>query len=237
MERDIVFFDLETTGVDIAKDRIVQIATLKRFADGKPEEVKNLLINPEMPIPKEASDIHGVTDEMVKDCPPFKQYAMAIWEYMEGCDLGGYNHIKFDVPLLVEEFLRAGLTPDFSNVTMIDGFVAYRKMTPRDLTSCYETLTGKEMKGAHDAEADIKATVEVIDFIQENASDSEELFEIESEVVDYAGKFGKNEGGEIIYMFGKDKGKVVNKFDSFLGWMLKNDFTMDTKNWVRKLQK
>lgn len=235
MKRDIVFFDLETTGTNIATDRIVQIAIIKRFANGAPQEIKELIFNPTIPIPKEASDIHGITDEMVKGKPVFKAYAKIIYGYMEGCDLGGYNSIKFDVPLLVEELLRSDVTPDFTGITQIDGFVAYRKLTPRDLSSCYKELTGKDLEGAHDAKADILATVEVIDEMQREPIYDKNLFDVD-EIVDYAGKFGKNEGGQIIYMFGKDKGKMVHPHDSFLGWMLKNDFTQDTKSWVRKLQ-
>lgn len=234
MKRDTVFFDLETTGTDVATDRIVQIAMLKRFANGDPEEIKDLMFNPTIPIPKEASDVHGITDEMVKDKPTFKAYAKKIWDYMDGADIGGYNSIRFDVPLLVEEMLRAGITPDFTGVDMIDGFVAYRKITPRDLSSAYKFLTGKELEGAHNAKADILATVEVIDKLREEDFE-DDIFDVE-EVVDYAGKFTRNEGGQVIYNFGKDKGKVVNRHDSFLGWMLKNQFTQDTKNWVRKLQ-
>ena len=239
MERDIVFFDLESTGVDVDKDRIVQFGAIKRFVDTtKPDEVKNILINPTIPIPKEASDIHGITDEMVEECPTFDRYANKIWEWMRGCDIGGYNQIKFDIPLVVEELLRAGVSPNFKGVKMIDGFVAYRKMTPRTLTAAYKTLIGEELIDAHDAIADIKATVEVIDKISELSKENdveEDLFAYD-EIVDYAGKFARDENGYVIYNFGKNKGEIAKAKDSFLTWMLKGDFTQDTMGWVKNIR-
>ena len=245
MERDIVYFDLESTGVKIATDRIVQIAMVKEFMDGRPNEIKNVLVNPTIRIPQEATDVHGITNEMVREKPKFEAYAKAIWEFMKGCDIGGYNQIRFDIPLIVEEFLRVGITPDFTQVKMIDGFVAYRNMTPRTLAAAHLVLTGEKFEDAHDAEADILATVRVIKKIQEldmkgfavgEERWEEDLFAVDGEIVDYAGKFGKDENGFIIYQFGKHKGEIVKAKDSFLIWMKKGDFTKDTLGWVKKLQ-
>ena len=145
-----VFFDLETTGLDVSKERIVQIAVVKINIDGSKEE-KNVIVNPTIPIPKEASDVHGITDEMVKDAPEFKQVAKSFYEYIEGCDLFGYNITGFDIPLLVEELIRAGIDYNFDNIKIVDVMSIYKKLHPRTLSACYNYYTGNILEGSHDA--------------------------------------------------------------------------------------
>ena len=157
----IVFFDLETTGVNIAKDRVVEISVLKVYPHGK-EEQKTIRVNPEMPIPKEASAIHGIYDEDVKDCPVFKGIAKELARYIEGCDLGGYNSNRFDIPLLAEEFLRAGVDFDMRKRKFVDVQTIFHKMEQRTLSAAYRFYCDKCLEDAHTAAADTFATYEVL---------------------------------------------------------------------------
>jgi DNA polymerase-3 subunit epsilon len=241
--RDAVFFDLETTGLDIPNDRIVQIAIVKLKSNGEREE-KNVLINPTIPIPKEASDVHGITDEMVKNKPTFKQVARSFSEYIKGCDLLGYNIVSFDLPLLVEEMLRADVDFSIEGVYVVDVMSIYKKLQPRDLSSCYKYYTGKVLEGSHDALNDTRATVDA--FIgmlnsedELNGKDIDALQEFSgynTNRVDFAGKFVRNEEGVICFSFGKSKGLPVTKDLGFVDWMLSKDFSQDTKNWCMKIK-
>src|ERR1700759_738769 len=159
--RPIAFIDLETTGVNLSSDRIVELAIVKILPDGT-RQAKRKLINPQIPIPKQASDIHGITDDMVKDAPTFKQVANELKQYIENCDLGGYNSNRFDIPMLMEEFLRAGMEIDLSTRRMIDVQHIFYTMEPRTLTAAYKFYCEKELTDAHGAEADITATVDVL---------------------------------------------------------------------------
>ena len=161
LTRPIAFIDLETTGVSLSSDRIVEIAIIKILADGS-RQVKRKLINPEMPIPKETSDIHGITDDMVKDAPTFKQAGNEIKMFIDNCDLGGYNSNRFDIPILMEEFLRAGMDVDLSTRKMVDVQHIFYTMEPRTLTAAYKFFCQKELVNAHSAEADVDATIEVL---------------------------------------------------------------------------
>lgn len=235
--KPLLFFDLETTGVDTAKDRIVQIASIKIDVDGSVEE-KNVLINPEMSIPVEASEVHGIYDKDVADKPIFKAYAKGMYEYFSECDLGGYNIKRYDIPLLVEEFLRAGIEPDFSFSNVYDVFEMYCGLNPRTLEAAYLNYTKKEMKNAHDALADTTCTFELYQSMLEKHGEGTLNEHMDtSEVVDYSRKFVRDENNNIIYNFGKDKGNIVKPKDSFLDWMLRQDFTMDTKRWVNKIKR
>jgi DNA polymerase-3 subunit epsilon len=160
LTRPIAFIDLETTGVSLSTDRIVEIAIIKLLPDGS-RQVKRKLINPQIPIPKVSSDIHGISNEMVKDAPTFKQVANEVKMYLEGCDLGGYNSNRFDIPMLMEEFLRAGMDVDLSKRKMVDVQHIFYTMEPRTLTAAYKFFCEKELIDAHSAEADVNATIDV----------------------------------------------------------------------------
>jgi len=242
--KGIVFFDLETTGTDVATDRIVQIAVVKQNTDGSKEE-KKVLVNPEMPIPKEATEVHGITDEMVKDCPPFKKFAKSFMGYIKGYDLSGYNILGFDVPLLVEELHRAEIEPNFGDIQFLDIMNIYKKLHPRDLSSCYNHYTGKILEGAHDALNDTRATADILPAMIEKEEALHELsyddlctMSLRNEnMVDYDGKFVRNEANVIVFNFGKHRGEPVINHMGFLDWMLTKTFTKDTLNWARKLKK
>ena len=162
LKRPIVFLDLETTGVDPSKDRIVEISLVKVMPDGS-EEVKTRRLNPQMHIPEAASAIHHIYDKDVADCPTFSMIAKSLWSYLEGCDLGGYNITKFDIPMLTREFSRAGLTFTTANRRIIDAYNIFCRMEPRNLSAAYKFFCGKDMKDAHSAEADTLATVEIFE--------------------------------------------------------------------------
>lgn len=244
--KGVVFFDLETTGTDIAKDRIVQIAIVRKNIDGSVEE-KCTLINPEIPIPKEATEVHKITNEMVQDpkVPKFSQVAKSLYSYIEGYDMAGFNILKFDIPLLVEEFLRSGIPVDFSGIKYFDVMVLFQKLNPRDLSACFKHYLKKDLEGGHDALVDTKATSDVFDEMIKVEPELKDLSSDEiskmsmhnEEIIDFSGKFVRNEAGIICYNFGKDKGNPVSKNLSFLDWMIGKDFTEDTKNWCRKLKK
>lgn len=239
-----VFFDLETTGLDVSKDRIVQIAIVKISLSGEKEE-KNVVVNPTIPIPKEASDVHGINNEMVKDKPTFKQVAKSFYEYIKDCDLFGYNILNYDLPLLVEELLRAGVEFNFDNVRKVDVMTIYKKLYPRDLSSCYKQYTGKVLEGSHDALNDTRATVDAFmgmlqqesELSDKSVDDLQEFSGVDNTRVDFAGKFIRNEAGIICFNFGKSKGVPVANDLGFLDWMLNKEFTQDTKNWALKIKR
>jgi DNA polymerase-3 subunit epsilon len=161
LARPIAFFDLETTGVNLSTDRIVEVAIIKILPDGT-RQVKRRLINPGIPIPQQTTDIHGITDEMVKDAPTFKQCGNELKQFIENCDMGGYNSNRFDIPMLMEEFLRAGMDVDLSTRRMIDVQHIFYTMEPRTLTAAYKFYCEKELVDAHSAEADVNATIDVL---------------------------------------------------------------------------
>ena len=161
LKNPLVFFDLETTGINIIKDRIVEISYLKVMPDGK-EESKTRRINPQMPIPKESTAVHGITDEDVKDCPVFKEVAKSLASQIEGCDLAGFNSNRFDIPLLAEEFLRAGVDIDLNNRKFVDVQTIFHKMEQRNLIAAYKFYCGKELTDAHSAESDTRDRKSVV---------------------------------------------------------------------------
>ena len=206
----VAFIDLETTGVSLSTDRIVEIAIIKVLPDGE-RQVKRKLINPEMPIPKQTTDIHGITDQMVKDAPTFKQAGNEIKQFLENCDLGGYNSNRFDIPMLMEEFLRAGMDVDLSNRRMIDVQHIFYTMEPRTLTAAYKFYCQKELVDAHSAEADVQATIDVlyaqVDRYKHLGNSINSILEVigEEKIVDYARRFSFDEKGREIFNFGKLK--------------------------------
>lgn len=237
LTRPIAFIDLETTGVHISNDRIVEIAIVKIFTDGT-NQVKRKLINPLMPIPAGSSAIHGITDEMVKDTPSFKQVANELKQFLENCDLGGYNSNRFDVPMLIEEFLRAGIEFTTDDRKLVDVQKVFHLMEQRTLTAAYKFYCNKTLDGAHGAEVDATATWEVLEAQLErypqigNTVENIVKFTGEDDIVDFARRFVKENGIEI-FNFGKHKGKPVTKVlkeePQYYDWMMKGDFSMNTK--------
>ena len=244
LNRPIAFFDLETTGVSLSTDRIVEIAIIKILPDGS-RQVKRKLINPEMPIPKEATEIHGIDNKMVKDAPTFKQAANEIKMYIDNCDLGGYNSNRFDVPILMEEFLRAGMDVDLSNRKMIDVQHIFYSMEPRTLTAAYKFFCGKELTDAHSAEADVDATIDVflaqVEKYKNLGNSIESILKVigEEKIVDYARRFRYNDKGVEIFNFGKHKGKLVTDVlkaePQYYDWMMRGDFPLHTKEKLKEI--
>jgi len=243
LTRPIITFDLETTGTNVNKDKIVQIAAIKLFPDGSVEQ-KNTLINPEIPIPKEASDVHGITDEMVANKPTFKQIAVSLKAWFKDCDLSGFNQDKFDIPLLCAEFELIGIEFLDWDFNSIDVLSLYRKLYPNKLTDIYKRLFGFDFDGAHDALNDVLASNEVLWRIIEDNSDQLEVVgvkEIDSFIqgdrkrYDIAGKIYINPDGVHCWTFGKNIDKPVLSDYGFLNWVLANDFPLDTKRKLRLL--
>ena len=238
-------FDLETTGINVSKDRIVEICILKVNPDAS-RESKTWLVNPEMPIPKESTEVHGITDEKVKNAPTFKEIAPKILEMISGSDLGGFNSNRFDVPLLAEELLRAGLDFDLSKFKLVDAQTIYHKMEPRNLTAAYQFYCKKDLENAHSAEADVLATFEVLDaqvghydeLPKEIAGLSD--FSFHSKFADLAGMIHFDENEQEIFAFGKYKGqKVKEVFQKDLGyyaWIQNADFPLYTKKVLTGIQ-
>lgn len=244
IKNPIVFFDLETTGLNIVTDRIIEISYLKVWPNGK-EESKTRRINPEMPIPAISTAVHGITDADVAASPTFKEVAKTIAADFKGCDLAGYNSSRFDVPLLVEEMLRAGVDFDISRRKQIDVQTIFHKMEQRTLSAAYRFYCEKELDNAHSAEADTRATYEVLksqlDRYSNLPNDMGELAEFTTynNNIDLAGRIIKDEQGSAVFNFGKHKGKLV--FDvfatdfGFYDWMQKGEFTLNTKKVLTEL--
>ena len=245
LNKPLCIFDLETTGTNIGKDRIVEICILKVNPDTS-RESKTWLINPEMPIPVEASAVHGIYDKDVENAPTFKEAAPKIMEMLSGADLGGFNSNRFDVPLLAEELLRAGIDFDLSKFKLIDAQVIFHKMEPRNLTAAYKFYCGKDLEGAHSAEADTLATFEVIDAqvgkYEELPKDINGLseFSFHNKFADLAGFIAFNENKEEIFTFGKYKGQsvkeVFQKDIGYFGWIQNADFPLYTKKVLTAIQ-
>jgi DNA polymerase-3 subunit epsilon len=243
LKRPIVFFDLETTGTDPAKDRIIELALVKLLPNGEREKyVKR--VNPGIPIPKSSSDIHGITDEDVKDAPLFKHIAHEVYEWMRGCDMGGYNSSKFDVPLLAEELLRVGIDVDFTDRNMIDVQQIFFKMEARTLSAAYSFYCNKQMENAHSAEADILATIEVLEAQLDKYEDlSKEVkplsdFTNQDQYVDYARRIIMKDGHPV-FNFGKNKGRKVEEVftqePQYYDWMMQADFALHTKQKISEI--
>jgi DNA polymerase-3 subunit epsilon len=238
LKNPIIFFDLETTGINIASDRIVEISFLRIDLNGN-ETSKTLKVNPGMPIPEKATAIHGISDDDVKDAPTFNEVAKSIAKDFEGCDLAGYNSVKFDIPLLAEEFLRSGVDIDLKRRKFVDVQVIFMKMEPRTLSAAYKFFVGKELSDAHSAEADTMATYEVLqaqlDRYDNLENDIGKLAEFSAHTrnVDFAGRIVLNEDDVEVFNFGKYKGKPVHEVlandPGYYGWMMNGDFPLYTK--------
>ncbi len=236
--KPICFFDLETTGISITKDRIVEISILKVYPDGK-EESKTWLVNPEMVIPAEVVEIHGISNEDVADKPTFKALAKDIYNMVKDSDLGGFNSNRFDIPLLAEEMLRAGIDFDMKSRLAVDVQTIFHKMEQRTLVAAYKFYCNKNLEGAHSAAADTNATYEVlkaqIEKYDELENDTKFLADFSSrkKFADFAGFIAYNEDGLECFSFGKHKDKLVTdvleKEPGYFGWLLNADFPLYTK--------
>ena len=247
LTKPLVFFDLETTGLNVGKDRIVEISLLKKMPN-QTEQSKTYRVNPEMPISAESTSIHGISDEDVADSPTFKHLAVDIIKFLEGCDLSGFNLIKFDVPMLIEEFLRVGQDFDLKNRQIIDVQRVFHQMEKRTLEAAYQFYCAKDLKNAHSAEADTRATYEVYkaqieryENLENNTNFIHEFTGSPSDkMVDMAGRLVKNEKGEACINFGKHKGKTVVQVletdPGYYSWMMNGDFPLYTKKVMKDIK-
>lgn len=258
LKRPIAFIDIETTGLQVATDKIVEISIVKIHPNGK-REIKTRRINPEMPIPKESSEIHGIYDDDVKDEPTFKQLARSLDDFIKNCDLAGYNSNKFDIPLLAEEFLKAGIDFEVENRSLLDVQNIFHKMEQRTLVAAYKFYCEKDLTNAHSAEADTMATLEIMESMLDRYADTEfkdkkgnitkpivndvkalSEFSTVNRHVDLIGHIVYNEQNEPIFNFGKYKGVLVSevfaKEPSYYDWMMKGQFPEYTKKVITKLK-
>jgi len=245
LKNPIAFFDLETTGINIALDRIVEISILKVDPGGK-EDHLTIRVNPTIPISEEASSIHGIKNEDVEDAPTFAEVGKNLVHFLEGCDLAGYNSNKFDIPLLAEEFLRANIEFDFKKRKVIDVQVIFHKMEQRTLSAAYKFYCQKDLKDAHTAEADTHATYEILkaqlDRYDNLENDIEALsqFSTVAKSADFAGRIVYNEEGIEVFNFGKHKGvpveDVLKKEPSYYSWMMNGDFPLYTKKVLTEIK-
>ena len=245
LKRPLAFIDLETTGVNVSSDRIVELSVLKVSPNGK-EEWMTLRVNPEMPIPPKTTAIHGIKDEDVAGSPTFKEIAKNLAAFLEGCDLAGYNAVKFDIPVLAEEFLRTNIDFNFLKRRYVDVQVIFHKKEQRTLTAAYQFYCKKDLEGAHGAKADTAATFEVLksqlDRYKDLENDVEKLADFSSfnTNVDFAGRIILDENGVEIFNFGKHKGKAVevvfNIEPAYYSWMMNGDFPLYTKKIITEIK-
>ena len=246
LRNPLIFFDLETTGVNAAKDKIVEISYITVYPNGK-EESNTIRINPGRHIPEEATAVHHITDDDVKNCPSFKDVAKELSRVFEGCDIAGFNSNRFDLPLLVEEFLAAGVNIDMTKRKFIDVQTIFHKMEQRTLVAAYKFYCGKNLEDAHSADADTRATYEVlkaqldrypslqndVDFLSE--------FSTQNKNVDFAGRIIYNDKNVEVFNFGKHKGcpveEVFRTIDrGYYDWMMQGDFPQNTKNVITNIK-
>jgi len=245
LRNPLVFFDLETTGINIVKDRIIEISFVKVYPNGK-EESRTYRVNPGIPIPAESTAIHGITDEDIKDAPSFKEIARTLASQIEGCDLAGFNSNRFDIPLLAEEFIRADVDIDMTKRKFIDVQTIFHKMEQRTLSAAYKFYCEKDLENAHTAEADTFATYEVLkaqlDRYPQLENDIHFLSKFSSygNNVDFAGRMVYNEKGEEVINFGKYKGRLVSEVlesdPGYYGWIMGGDFPLNTKKMFTEIK-
>jgi DNA polymerase-3 subunit epsilon len=245
LSRAIVFFDLETTGLNISRDKIVEIAILKLGPDGTREKFLRR-VNPGISIPDEASQIHGITNDDVKDMPPFKEIAPEVKAFIGDADMAGYNSNKFDVPFLLEEMINAGNAIDMKGRKTVDVQTIFHKMEQRTLAAAYKFYCSRELENAHSAGADAQATIEILEAQLDRYADLKNdigfLEEFsrsgKNKIVDFVGRLAENEKGELMYNFGKHAGKTVKEVHavepSYHRWMLDNDFPLITKQILKE---
>ncbi len=252
IKRPIVFFDLETTGTNVAKDHIVELCYIKLYPNGN-EETKSMRIKPVdsignvIHIPEETTAVHGIHDEDVKDCPSFKEVAQELVDVFSDCDLAGYNSNYFDIPMLVEEFLRTGINIDLSGSKFVDVCVIFKKMEQRTLSAAYKFYCKQNLENAHSALADTRATLEVLEAqldkysdTIENDVDSLSCFSKVNNNVDFAGRIIMDARNNCVFNFGKYKGKevkeVLKKDPGYYNWILQGEFTLNTKQVLKKIK-
>ena len=246
LRNPLIFFDLETTGVNAAKDKIVEISYIKVYPNGK-EESNTIRINPGRHIPEEATSVHHITDDDVKNCPSFKDVAKELSRVFEGCDIAGFNSNRFDLPLLVEEFLAAGVNIDMTKRKFIDVQTIFHKMEQRTLVAAYKFYCGKNLEEAHSADADTRATYEVLKAqldrypsLQNDVNFLSE-FSTQNKNVDFAGRIIYNDKNVEVFNFGKHKGcpveEVFRTIDrGYYDWMMQGDFPQNTKNVITNIK-
>jgi DNA polymerase-3 subunit epsilon len=245
LTKPLAFFDLETTGLNIASDRIVEISIIKLMPNGD-KEIKTKLVNPTIPISKESEGIHGITDNKVKDKATFKEVASELNDFIKGCDLAGYNSNRFDIPLIAEEFLRAGIDFDVKSRNLIDVQNIFHKMEQRTLVAAYKFYCSKDLTEAHSAEADTTATYEILEAqiakYADLKGDTDFLSEFSqmTKNVDLLGRFVYNEDNIAVFNFGKHKGKavaeVLKKEPGYFSWMMNGDFPLYTKKVLKEIK-
>lgn len=246
LERPLIIFDLETTGLNIFRDRIIEISYIKLFPDGSSLTEKRR-VNPGINIPQDSVQVHHITNEDVVDCPSFREIADELIELFEDCDLSGYNCMKFDIPMLMEEFCRVGRNFSLIGRNIVDVQNIFYKKEPRTLSAAYQFYCGKEHPGEHDSLEDTKVTLEVLEAQLDKYEDIENNIESLAEVsafsknMDLAGRFVKNDRGEAVVNFGKHKGRLLKEVfqrePSFYNWIMQGEFAKDTKDLVAVLHK
>ncbi len=244
LKRPIIFFDLETTGTNITNDRIVEISLIKVMPDGE-ETSRTRRVNPGIPIPAEATAVHGISNEDVADQPSFAQIARSLGAIFEGCDIAGFNSNRFDIPMLKQEFDRAGVELNLSDAKFIDVQTIFHKREPRNLVAAYKFYCNADLENAHSADADTRATFEVLKAQLEKypdlPADVENLAAYTSfnRNVDLAGRLVYNDEGKEVINFGKHKGRlaedILMKEPGYFGWIMQGDFTIDTKNAFQRV--
>ena len=261
LERDLVFFDIESTGLNVMRDRIIQIALIKYFKDGREPEELELMVNPGIPIGEEAMKVHGITPKDVARKPVFEQVAQQLFDFIGDADLGGYNISRFDVPLLMEEFARVGMEFKIDKRRFVDAQRIFYRMEPRNLRAALRFYAGKEMTDAHDAMADVRATVDVLigqikmyegkDHIDDDGNVTEEPvkndvqslhdFTQDIRTIDVTNRLKYNGNGEVVFNFGKYSGQSVKKIlaedKNYYFWILNKEFSVQVKNKVREIMK
>ena len=245
LKRPVVFLDLETTGINVSSDRIVEISLLKISTSGK-EQWMTARVNPEMPIPPKVTAIHGISDSDVADAPTFREIAKNVAAFIEGCDLAGYNAVKFDIPVLAEEFLRANIDFNFSKRRYVDPQVIFYKKEQRTLSAAYQFYCKKDLENAHSAKADVAATYEVLkaqlDMYNDLENDIEKLalYSAFNNNVDFAGRIILDENGVEVFNFGRYKGKPVEEVfredPAYYSWMMNGDFPLYTKRVLTEIK-
>lgn len=244
LKKPLAFLDIEATGSNVASDRIVEIAIVKYLPDGN-RTVKRKLVNPQMPIPPAITDIHGITDEMVQNAPAFKQVAQEIKQFLDGCDLACYNAYRLDIPMLVEEFIRAGVDFEVKNRKLVDVQKIFHTMEQRTLSAAYRFYCNKSLEGAHGAEVDAAATAEIlfaqIERYPQLGSSVESIIKAvgEDNIIDFARRFTYDEKGVEVFNFGKHKGRpisdVLTAEPQYYDWMMRGEFPQNTKQKLTEI--
>ncbi|HEX2534396.1 MAG TPA: 3'-5' exonuclease [Chitinophagaceae bacterium] len=244
LKKPIAFIDIEATGSNVVADRIVEIAMIKVLPDGN-RTVKRKLLNPGMPIPANITEIHGITDDMVKDAPTFKQAAQEIKQFLDGCDISCYNAYRLDIPLLMEEFIRAGVEFDMKTRKVVDVQKIFHQMEQRTLAAAYKFYCNKALEGNHSAEVDASATAEILmaqlERYPQLGNSLESIVKVigEDQIIDFARRFVYDDKGVEVFNFGKHKGRpvsdVLKSEPQYYDWMMKGEFPMNTKQKLTEI--